>query len=126
MAIVRRRVLALGRRPDCAAKVTKVSDAYTASHKVGVFFLAPRVVPAAACARMSVTARLPLADGWSTVRPDAAWRARREPGAWPALHRSLARRMAHTAPAALPQRRASVPQSSQAGSSACSAYSSLW
>src|SRR5258708_34875713 len=102
MAIVRRRVLALGRRPDCAAKVTKVSDAYTASHKVGVFFLAPRVVPAAACARMSVTARLPLADGWSTVRPDAAWRARREPKAWPARYSNGTRRVAVTSPPAAP------------------------
>src|SRR5260370_39992369 len=94
MVTSRRRVLALGRRPDCAAKVTKVSDASPASHKVGVFFLAPRVVPAAACARMSVTARLPLADGWSTVRPDAAWRARRERGGLPAWPQSWPRRVA--------------------------------
>src|SRR5258708_16428468 len=110
MAIVRRRVLALGRRPDCAAKVTKVSDAYTASHKVGVFFLAPRVVPAAACARMSVTARLPLADGWSTVRPDAAWRARRERRAWPAWPRSWTRRVSAPPPAPAPKRGATTPR----------------
>src|SRR5260370_42032691 len=92
MVVVRRRGLALGGGPAGAAKVTKVSDAYTASHKVGVFFLAPRVVPAAACARMSVTARLPLADGWSTVRPDAAWRARRGRGGLPAWDQSWKRR----------------------------------
>src|SRR5260370_29586187 len=111
MVVVRRRGLALGGGPAGAANVRRVSDVYTASHKVGVFFLAPRVVPAAACARMSVTARLPLADGWSTVRPDAAWRARRERRAWPAWHRSWTRRLPITAPAASPRRSASTARS---------------